>query len=48
MSNNNQDSNYDHRAGGRTHISQAMFPIGGRITQVLKRGMIESPEVSSP
>ena len=31
MSNNNQDNNDDHwaggRAGGRTHISPAMFPV---------------------
>ena len=28
LSNNNQDNNDDHRAGGRTHISPAMLPVG--------------------
>ena len=28
MSNNNQDNNDDHWAGGRTHISPAMLPVG--------------------
>ena len=28
MSNNNQDNNDDHWAGGRTHLSPAMLPVG--------------------
>ena len=54
MSNNNQDNNDDHWAGGRgcgPTFLRLCFPLVSWLVivlLVLKRVMIKSPEVSSP